>query len=69
MANLQTQKRLSNNISCKKKQSAARSLNIYIDQLKIHFDLNEKDTIKVLEQALKERRKENIIKKLWRILK
>ena len=69
MTNSPAQKRLCNNVLVKKKQSAAKSLNNYIEQLKIHFDLSDRDTINVLEITLKERRNENFIKKWWNILK
>jgi hypothetical protein len=69
MTNSHVQKRLSNNILVKKKQNAARSLNNYLNQLKIHFDLNDLDIIKVLELALKERKNEIFIKKWWHIFK
>jgi len=69
MTNSPAQKRLGNNILIKKKQNAAKALNNYMEQLKIHFDLNDRDIVKVLELALKERKKGNFIKKWWHILK
>ena len=69
MTNSPAQKRLYNNVLVKKKQSAAKALNNYMEQLKIHFDLNDRDIVKVLELALKERKKGNFIKKWWHILK
>lgn len=69
MANPDAQKRLSNNALVRKKQNAARSLNNYLDQLKIHFDLNDRDIIRVLELALKGRKNESFVKKWWHILK
>lgn len=69
MTNSPAQKRLGNSVLIKKKQNAAKSLNHYLDQLKIHFDLSDNDLVKVLELALKERRNENFIKKWWHILK
>ena len=69
MINSSAQKRLGNSVLVKKKQNAAKSLNNYIEQLKIHFDLSNDDIIKVLELALKERRNEIFIKKWWHILK
>lgn len=69
MTNSPAQKRLCNNILVKKKQNAAKSLNNYMDQLKIHFDLSERDIIKVLELSLKKRKNENFIKKWWHIFK
>jgi len=69
MTNSPAQKPSYNNVLVKKKQSAAKALNNYMEQLKIHFDLNDRDIIKVLELALKEKRNENFIKKWWHILK
>ncbi len=69
MTNSPVQKHLSNTVLVKKKQNAAKSLSSYIEQLKIHFDLNDKDTVKVLEIALRERKNKNFIKKWWHILK
>lgn len=50
----------------KKKQDASRSLGIYIDQLKFHFELNDKDIINILN-ALTKKRKENTNNKWWQI--
>jgi len=69
MTNSPAQKRLGNNVLVKKKQNAAKSLNNYMEQLKIHFDLSDKDLVKVLELALKEKRNKNFIKKWWHILR
>ncbi|MEI8390591.1 MAG: hypothetical protein WCG23_12005 [bacterium] len=69
MTNSPAQKRLFDNVLVKKKQNASRSLNNYMEQLKIHFDLNDRDLIKVLEITLKEKRNKNFIKKWWHILK
>ena len=69
MTNSPAQKRLGNNVLVKKTQGAAKSLNNYMEQLKIHFDLSDRDIIKVLELALKEKRNESFIKKWWHILK
>lgn len=69
MANSPVQKHLLNSVLVKKKQSAAKALNNYMEQLKIHFDLSDRDIIKVLELALKERKNEMFIKKWWHILK
>ena len=68
MANSNIQKRLSNDFPVKKMQIAAKSLNSYLGQLKIHYNLNEKDVIRVLELSLKEKKNENVIKKWWRII-
>ncbi len=69
MANSNTQKRLSNNFPVKKTQIASKSLNSYLSQLKIHFNLNDEDVVKVLELSLKERKNNTLMKKWWHILK
>ena len=69
MTNSPTQKRICNSVIVKKKQNAAKALNNYMEQLKIHFDLSDNDIIKVLELALKEKRNGIFIKKWWHILK
>ncbi|MFA6989953.1 MAG: hypothetical protein WC197_07775 [Candidatus Gastranaerophilaceae bacterium] len=48
----------------KKKQDAKRSLNNYINQLKLHFDLDAKDIIEVIECVYKNN-KNNVIEKKW----
>lgn len=68
MTNSPAQKRSNNNIPVKKNQNAAKVLNNYMNQLKIHFDLSDRDIVKVLEAALKERRGANFIKKWWHLL-
>jgi len=52
-----------------KVQNAKKSLNNYINQLKLHFDLGDDDLIKVLEFCLKIRKKNNFVKKWWHIWK
>lgn len=69
MANSDAQQRLRSSVFIKKKQNAAKSLNNYLNQLKIHFDLSETETIKVLEAVLRERKSKTISKKWWQILK
>lgn len=67
MTNFSAQQRLGNPI--KKKQNAVKALNNFLNQLKIHFDFNDNDIIKVLELMLKEKKHENFTKKWWHILK
>jgi len=50
--------------------SSQKSLNNYINQLKLHFDLTDKDIVKVLEFTLDLYKFENnFFKKWWHILK
>lgn len=53
----------------RKKQQALKSLNNYLEQLKIHFDLSETDLIKILKIVLSVKNKNSLIKKLWNIFK
>jgi len=69
MANSPAQKRSCNTVPIKKNRDAAKSLNNYLNQLKIHFDLNDADVIKVLDLILKERKSESFVKKWWHIFK
>ena len=55
--------------NCQKKQQALKSLNNYLDQLKIHYDLSEREMVKILELILKIKNKDALIKKLWNIFK
>lgn len=48
----------------KKKQSAKKSLFNYVNQLQIHFDLNDVDVVRVLESVVRNR-KNNVNKKKW----
>ena len=52
-----------------RKQLALKSLNNYISQLKIHYDLNEKDITKILKYILKIKNKDIFINNLWNIFK
>jgi len=56
-------------IDYKSKNDAKRSLNNYIGQLKIHFELDEDDIIQIMENILKLRKNERLIKKWWHIWK
>ncbi len=64
MDNFPAEKRLSENSLIKKRQTALKSLNNYLNQLNIHFDLNDEDVVKILESVIKTRKK-NIFKKKW----
>ena len=63
-----TQKYLNQRETCRKRQQALKSLYNYINQLKIHFDLNEKDINSLLKHILRIKSKDNFIKKLWNII-
>jgi hypothetical protein len=52
----------------KKKQLALKSLNNYLEQLKIHFDLNDEDIVRILKLYIGKRNNDSFIKKLWHIL-
>ena len=53
----------------KKKIDARRSLNNYIDQLKIHFELEEKEIISILNSLTQSKKNKYFIKKWWHIWK
>lgn len=60
---------LSNSSKIKNNQEATKSLNNYINQLKFHFGLNDKDIIIILESLQKSRKISNPKKKWWQIWK
>lgn len=68
MANSNAQKRLSGDFPVKKKQIASKALNSYLNQLKIHYDLNDDDVAKILEHSLRERKGNINAKRWWHIL-
>ncbi|MDD3013515.1 MAG: hypothetical protein PHC34_07425 [Candidatus Gastranaerophilales bacterium] len=53
----------------KKSQDVKRSLNNYINQLKIHFDLNDEEIFNIVESVQKARKNYYQIKKWWQIWK
>jgi len=53
----------------KKNQDVKRSLNNYINQLKIHFDLNDEEIFNVIESVQRSRKNNCHIKKWWQIWK
>lgn len=57
------------NFENKKQQNARKSLENYVKQLKMHFDLNDKDIIKVLETMVKLHKNNVFCKKWWQIWK
>jgi len=62
--NCQNQKKI-----YRKKQLALKSLNNYLDQLKIHYDLTEGDLVVILKLVLRVKNQDTFIKKLWNIFK
>lgn len=52
----------------KKRNDAGRSLNIYLNQLKFHFELTDADILKILISIIKKRKKTSN-KKWWQIWK
>jgi len=63
------EKRLIKRSEIKKIQDAKRSLNNYVNQLKMHFNLNEEEVVKILHAILIAKRNNNFIKKWWQIWK
>jgi len=53
----------------KKNQDVKRSLNNYINQLKIHFDLNDEEIFNIVESVQKSRKNNYCVKKWWQIWK
>ena len=55
--------------SYRKKQLALKALSNYLEQLKIHYDLNDGDLATLLKNILKIKNKNNFINKVWNIFK
>jgi hemerythrin-like domain-containing protein len=53
----------------KKYQDVKKSLNNYINQLKIHFDLNDEEIFKIVKSVEISRRNNFLVKKWWQIWK
>lgn len=53
----------------KEKQLALRSLNYYIEQLKLHYNLTDNDVSSLLKSTIKIKNKSDIMNKLWNIFK
>jgi hypothetical protein len=53
----------------KDKQLALRSLNNYIEQLKLHYNLSESDVSNLLKIMLRIKTKSDFVNKLWNIFK
>lgn len=63
------EKRLLKRLEIKKIQEAKRSLNNYVNQLKMHFNLNEEEVVKILHAVLALKKGNKLIKKWWQIWK
>jgi hemerythrin-like domain-containing protein len=61
------EKKTDNNSKSKRNQDVKRSLNNYINQLKIHFDLNDEEMFNIVESVQRSRKNGNHTKKWWRI--
>ncbi|NLF84308.1 MAG: hypothetical protein GX568_10075 [Candidatus Gastranaerophilales bacterium] len=53
----------------KDKQLALRSLNNYLEQLKLHYNLNDHDVANLLKIILRVKNKSDFINKLWNMFK
>ncbi|MDD3151052.1 MAG: hypothetical protein PHV68_09520 [Candidatus Gastranaerophilales bacterium] len=53
----------------KNKQNAQKSLNNYIRQLEIHFELSNEDVINMLNSVIKNKKSVEFDKKWWHIFK
>lgn len=58
-----------NCLKIKKIQNAKKSLNNYINQLKIHFDLNDDEIFSIIKALFESKRNNNLLKKWWQIWK
>lgn len=50
-------------------QNAQRSIESYISQIKIHFDIDDQEIINILDKILKSIKNNNTPKKWWRFWK
>ncbi len=53
--------------SYQRTQNAKKSLDSYIDQLELHFDLDEKAVYNILKSTLQTRKNKKLKKKWWQI--
>jgi nitrogen regulatory protein PII len=53
----------------KKINDVKKSLNNYLNQLKIHFDVNDEDILNIVESIQKSRKKSNFKNQWWHIWK
>lgn|GEM_PF-2503715 len=63
------EKNIDNNSKNKKNQEVKKFLNNYINQLKIHFDLNDEEMFNIIESVQHSRKNGNHINKWWHIWK
>lgn len=52
-----------------KRQNALKSLNHYISELQMHFDLSEKELLEIIEKLYKNKKRNTYIKKWWHLWK
>ncbi len=52
-----------------RKSDAKRSLNNYLEQLQMHFDLGDTDVMSILESSLRSKKHNLFLKKWWHIWK
>jgi hemerythrin-like domain-containing protein len=64
-----TKEKFFNSPESKKRQDAKRSLNSYINQMKLHFDLNERDIVEVIEHVYRNNKNDMFKKKWWHLWK
>jgi hypothetical protein len=67
--NKSCEKFFKNNPESKRKQDAKRSLSNYINQLKLHFDLDAEDLVEVIAHVYKNNKNGLIEKKWWHLWK
>lgn len=68
-ANNLTNQYLKHKKSYQRKQLAQKSLNNYLEQLRIHYDLTEGDLNKILKLTLSTKTRGNFFKKVWNMFK
>lgn len=57
------------NEQTKKRSNAETSLQSYLNQLRFHYDLSEKDIVIILKHILRIKNNNVFLKKVWNILK
>jgi hemerythrin-like domain-containing protein len=66
---LEAERQFKDGLKVKKVQDVKKALDNFINQLKIHFDLDDNEIDRVLELLIKSRKKEITQKKWWQIWK
>lgn len=57
------------NINLKKKQTAIKSINNYLSQLKMHYELEDNELAEILKIVILPYKKISSIKKWWKFFK